>query len=38
MTNTPKKNGSRLVRWFKKFQERNRKPYRWYEPHDGIIG
>jgi hypothetical protein len=31
MTKAMKRNGTRLVRWFKKFQEKNRPPYRWYE-------
>jgi hypothetical protein len=26
-----KKTGMRATRWFKRFQEKNRPPYRWYE-------
>jgi hypothetical protein len=26
-----KKTGTRFVGWFKKFREKNRPPYRWYE-------
>jgi hypothetical protein len=32
-----KKTHSRFVRWFKKFKERNKSPYKWYEhDHYGI--
>jgi hypothetical protein len=26
-----KKTGTRLIRWFKQFREKNRPPRRWYE-------
>jgi hypothetical protein len=31
-----KRTGTRFARWFKKFQEKNRPPYRWHEhsPYD----
>jgi hypothetical protein len=28
---TLKNAGTRTARWFKRFQEKNRPPYRWYE-------
>jgi hypothetical protein len=37
MTALIKKTRSRMVRWFKRFSEKNRSPYRWYEhDHFGI--
>jgi hypothetical protein len=37
MADLVKKRRSRFVRWFKKFSERNKPPYRWYEhDHYGI--
>ena len=37
MTARTDKPRSGLVRWFKKFSERNRSPHRWYEyDHFGI--
>lgn len=26
-----KQTGKRVVRWFKTFRDKNRRPYRWYE-------
>jgi len=31
MTKAVKNTGTRVVRWFKALQEKNRPPYRWYE-------
>ena len=31
MTAAVKKSGKHFVRWFRKFQDKNRPPYRWYE-------
>jgi len=31
MIKAVKKTGTRLVRWFKALQEKNRPPYRWHE-------
>jgi hypothetical protein len=32
-----KQTGTRIVRWFKTFREKNRPPYRWYE-NNGYFG
>ena len=37
MTALVKTTGSRMVRWFKQFREKNKPPHRWYEhDHFGI--
>jgi hypothetical protein len=32
MAKVMKNSGIRVVRWFKALKEKNRPPYRWYEP------